>query len=381
MQNAGRAEDFAEIQRWAVREIDFLRRLGPFVRGIPSHDTLNDVMMPCRPASSPTASPPGWRGWPKPSRTSSPSTGKTSRRARVRDGAPLHLVSAWASRQPLVLGQEAVDIKYNDMKAIPLLLERLELTGALVSIDAIGCQRGIADAIRAWGADYFLALKDNWSTLADDLLLFLDSEPVSAFDSHVTIDGDHAASRHAAISLTTASPESQQTDVSPESRAFRPSPASSWSSRRSSATVARPPPAGTISPRLGSTSKLSPQPCEPIGASRTGSTGSSTSSFTTTSSDYGPHMVPQHGNHPPRRHKHHQSHPRQGKSESWKKMLGWDDNAPNRLWVSDFTYVATWQGFVYVAFVIDVFARRIVSWRARQTVHASFVLDALEQAS
>ncbi len=53
---------------------------------------------------------------------------------------------------------------------------------------------------------------------------------------------------------------------------------------------------------------------------------------------------------------------------------------PNALWVSDFTYVATWQGFVYVAFVIDVFARHIVGWRASRTAHASFVLDALEQA-
>ncbi len=53
---------------------------------------------------------------------------------------------------------------------------------------------------------------------------------------------------------------------------------------------------------------------------------------------------------------------------------------PNVLWVSDFTYVATWQGFVYVAFIIDVFARRIVGWRVWRTAHASFVLDALEQA-
>ena len=50
------------------------------------------------------------------------------------------------------------------------------------------------------------------------------------------------------------------------------------------------------------------------------------------------------------------------------------------LWLSDFTYVATWQGFVYVAFVVDVFARRIVSWRVSRTAHAGFVLDALEQA-
>jgi putative transposase len=53
---------------------------------------------------------------------------------------------------------------------------------------------------------------------------------------------------------------------------------------------------------------------------------------------------------------------------------------PNRLWVSDFTYVATWSGFVYVAFVIDVYARRIVGWRASRTATAGFVLDALEQA-
>ena len=54
--------------------------------------------------------------------------------------------------------------------------------------------------------------------------------------------------------------------------------------------------------------------------------------------------------------------------------------APNMLWLSDFTYVSTWGGFVYVAFVIDAYARRIVGWRVSRTAHASFVLDALEQA-
>ncbi len=54
--------------------------------------------------------------------------------------------------------------------------------------------------------------------------------------------------------------------------------------------------------------------------------------------------------------------------------------APNMLWVSDFTYIATWRGFVYVAFVIDAYARRIVGWRVSRTAHSSFVLDALEQA-
>src|SRR5690606_30959583 len=54
--------------------------------------------------------------------------------------------------------------------------------------------------------------------------------------------------------------------------------------------------------------------------------------------------------------------------------------APNRLWLSDFTYVSTWAGFLYAAFVIDAYARRIVGWRVSRTAHASFVLDALEQA-
>ena len=55
-------------------------------------------------------------------------------------------------------------------------------------------------------------------------------------------------------------------------------------------------------------------------------------------------------------------------------------STPNRLWVSDFTFVSTWKGFVYVAFIIDAYARRIVGWRVSRTAHAGFVLDALEQA-
>lgn len=185
------AEDFAEIQRWALRKVDFLRRLRPFARGIPSHDTLNDVMnaLPAKLFSE------CFSAWVAGFSEAEPDIvaidGKTSRRAHARDASPLHLVSAWASRQRLVLGQEAVDTKSNEIKAIPLLLERLELTGALVTIDAMGCQRAIAEAIRDKGADYLLALKDNWPTLADDVRLFFEREPASAFDTHVTVDGDH----------------------------------------------------------------------------------------------------------------------------------------------------------------------------------------------
>lgn len=185
------AEDFVEIRRWADRKLDFLRRFLPFARGIPSHDTLNDVMnaLPADLFSE------CFMAWVSELRQADPDIvaidGKTSRRARRGDTPPLHLVSAWASRQRLVLGQEAVGGKGNEITAIPRLLERLELTGALVTIDAIGCQREIAQAIRAKGADYLLALKDNWPTLAEEVRLMFDRDPESAFDTAETTDGDH----------------------------------------------------------------------------------------------------------------------------------------------------------------------------------------------
>jgi predicted transposase YbfD/YdcC len=185
------AEDFVEIARWGRQKLGFLRRLLPFAHGIASHDTFNDVMN-ALPAELFAAC---FTAWVADLRESAPDIvaidGKTSRRARARGSDPLHLVSAWASRQRLVLGQQAVDGKSNEINAIPLLLERLELTGALVTIDAIGCQREIARAIRARGADYLFALKDNWPTLAEEVRLFFDREPAAAFDAHETTDGDH----------------------------------------------------------------------------------------------------------------------------------------------------------------------------------------------
>ena len=117
------AEDFVEICRWADRKIDFLRRLLPFSKGVPSHDTLNDVMyaLPADLFSECFAA------WVEDLRRSDPEIvaidGKTSRRARRSDAPALHLVSAWACRQRLVLGQEAVGGKGNEITAIPRLLE------------------------------------------------------------------------------------------------------------------------------------------------------------------------------------------------------------------------------------------------------------------
>lgn len=187
------AEDFVEVARWANRKLAFLRRLLPFARGIPSHDTLNDVIngLPADLFSDCFVS---WvTGW----RDADPDIvaidGKTSRRAHNRSKGcnPLHLVSAWASRQRLVLGQQACAEKSNEITAIPALLARLELTGALVTLDAMGCQADIAAALRTKGADYLLGLKDNWPALCAEVeRFFADADPTS-LDRHETIDGGH----------------------------------------------------------------------------------------------------------------------------------------------------------------------------------------------
>lgn len=184
------AEDFVEISRWGQRKIDFLRRFKPFQSGIPSHDTLNDVFN-ALPADTFSAC---FTAWVETLREASPGIvaidGKTSRRARPKDGPPFHLVSAWAAEQRLVLGQEVVDgDKENEIVAIPRLLQRLELQGALVTIDAMGCQRTIAEAIVDRGADYLLALKANQRSLHSEAeLYFADTDALQRYRS---VDGDH----------------------------------------------------------------------------------------------------------------------------------------------------------------------------------------------
>ncbi len=100
-------------------------------------------------------------------------------------------MSAWASRQRLVLGQQATDIKSNEITAIPLLLERLELNGALVTIDAIGCQTKIAATILDRGADYLLAVKHNQPALHDDIKRYFDDAPAGELETVQTTDADH----------------------------------------------------------------------------------------------------------------------------------------------------------------------------------------------
>ena len=170
-------EDFVEIRLWGEQRLDFLRRFLPYERGIPAHDTLNDVINGLDAELFKTC----FSTWVETLREQDPDIiaidGKTSRRthARRKGREPLHLVSAWAARQRLVLGQEATADKSNEITAIPLLLERLELRGALVTIDAMGTQTDIAEKIVERGGDYLLALKANRPLLHHEVEEFLGS--------------------------------------------------------------------------------------------------------------------------------------------------------------------------------------------------------------
>jgi len=187
-------DDFVETKLWGEERLPFLRRFLPYERGIPAHDTLNDVVN----ALDPDLFKACFATWVESLRDGDPDIvaidGKTSRRshARGRGRDPLHTVSAWASRQRLVLGQEAVDQKSNEITAIPLLLERLELKGALVTIDAIGTQAAIAEAIVAQGGDYLLALRGNRPATYDDVAAFFaDPPPGMTEEPYETLDNDH----------------------------------------------------------------------------------------------------------------------------------------------------------------------------------------------
>lgn len=122
--------------------------------------------------------------------------GKTVRRSFGNGHGPLHLVSAWVAENSLALAQIAVEDKSNEIVAIPRLVELLDLRGATVTIDAMGCQKAIASAIVAKGADYVLALKDNHPTLHAEVAEFFAHAEKSAWrdtahSSDETTDGGH----------------------------------------------------------------------------------------------------------------------------------------------------------------------------------------------
>jgi len=186
-------DDYDDIVDWGEAHLSFLRRFAEFHHGIPCADWLRMVMNRIDPDLF-AACFSSWVAecWPdKPDLVAI--DGKTSRRSHDRKGAQkaLHLVSAFATRSQLVLGQEAVDEKSNEITAIPALLDRIDLEGALVSIDAMGCNPNIAKTILDAEADYLLAVKDNQPTLHAEIKSYFEAAPAGELDRFETVGKDH----------------------------------------------------------------------------------------------------------------------------------------------------------------------------------------------
>jgi predicted transposase YbfD/YdcC len=192
------AETFVDIALFGEKKLNFLRRFRPFRDGTPSHDQLGDIFATLDAVKFQHC----FVSWVA-SLTGAAAEviaidGKTVRRSFQKKGAkaPIHMVSAFAARQRLVLGQVKVAEKSNEIVAIPALLDMLAIEGAIVSIDAMGCQRDIAEKIVAKKADYVLALKGNQGTLREDVELFATEQKANGFKDtqvsrHQTVDGDH----------------------------------------------------------------------------------------------------------------------------------------------------------------------------------------------
>jgi predicted transposase YbfD/YdcC len=192
------AETFVDIARFGEKKLELLRRFRPFRDGTPSHDHLGDLFATLDAEAFQRC----FVAWVAALTGASADViaidGKTLRRSYQQKGAkaPIHMVSAFAARQRLVLGQVKVAEKSNEIVAIPQLLAMLAIEGAIVTIDAIGCQRDIAAAILAKNADYVLALKRNQGTLCDDVELLAAEQKANGFKDtlisrHETVDGDH----------------------------------------------------------------------------------------------------------------------------------------------------------------------------------------------
>jgi predicted transposase YbfD/YdcC len=197
------AETITDIAKFGRLKLAFLRRFRPFADGTPAHDHLGDILATLDPEPFErcfVAWVAAQTGVPAEvvavdGKTVRRSGSKTSKKKKDLKG-PIHIVSAFAARQRLVLGQVKVGEKSNEIIAIPKLLGMLSIEGAIVTIDAMGCQRDIAQTILDKKADYILALKGNQGTLKDDVKLFVDEQKAVDFkDAKVsrdkTVDGDH----------------------------------------------------------------------------------------------------------------------------------------------------------------------------------------------
>lgn len=190
------AESWTSVSEWGRLKLDWLRQHLPFANGVASHDTFGRVFT----LLSANQFEKCFMRW---IRCVCPGTagehiaidGKSVRRSHDGERGPIHLVSAWSSSAGLTLGQIKTADKSNEITAIPELLEALNIQGAVISIDAMGCQHDIATRIVQGGADYVLGVKDNQPTLAEVIREWFDSAFAGSMDrpfwDDLQVEKDH----------------------------------------------------------------------------------------------------------------------------------------------------------------------------------------------
>src|SRR5512143_2488614 len=186
-------EDWVGMEAFAEEKEAWLRGFLDLPKGIPSHDTLSDVLGRIDPVAFRVAFT-AWAtaAWPGLGEEQICLDGKAGRGRRDGANPAVHLVSAFAGRARWVLAQQAVAERSNEITAIPDLLALLDLQGAVVSIDAMACQKAIAHQLVEAGADYVLALKDNHPTLCEDVQWWLDTEVARGrLSVQETVEKDH----------------------------------------------------------------------------------------------------------------------------------------------------------------------------------------------
>ena len=181
------------MARFAEAKEAFLRSFLKLEHGLPSHDTFSRLFRQLDPVQFGAVFQRFMARFGETVRGVVAIDGKVLRRSfdRASGKSALHMVSAWGCEQRLVLAQIATDAKSNEITAVPKLLEMLSLKNTIVTVDALNCQRGIAQQIVDQGGDFVLALKGNQGTLHDDVSTFLDDPAREATASVRTVDADH----------------------------------------------------------------------------------------------------------------------------------------------------------------------------------------------
>lgn len=171
-------QSWRDLVTFGEEKLEYLRRFLPFENGVPSKNTFSRVLS----ALCPDAFKACFISWVQSFQSALKEViaidGKCLRRSFDKASAQsaIHMVSAFATSTKLVLGQEKVAEKSNEITAIPKLLDLLKLSGAIISIDAMGTQKEIANKIRSKEADYILSLKGNQGTFHEDVELYLQTE-------------------------------------------------------------------------------------------------------------------------------------------------------------------------------------------------------------